>query len=293
MGFNGRDICQLLGGHWYSHYGVAPCPSCQCEGRKDQNALTISDGHDRLLLNCKKSQCDFTAILAAAGLNFGCYTAPDPCLLAQREAEEKLKAQKKAAQAESAWREAVAVIGTPAEAYLTHRGLTHAAPNNFRFHPFAWHGPTAQRLPAMIAPVVSLSGPSSPAIHRTYLQTDGNGKADVSPNKLMLGATAGGCVRLSAEGGPLVVCEGIETGLSLLSGLIQRPATVVAALSTSGMRGLSLPNAPGQLIVAADGDPAGEMAAECLAERANALGWCVELLRAPEGKDFNDILNGN
>ena len=58
---------------------------------------------------------------------------------------------------------------------------------------------------------------------------------------MMLGATAGGAVRVAGGDGPLVVAEGIETALSLASGLLSRPATVWACLSTAGMAGLRLP----------------------------------------------------
>lgn len=97
-------------------------------------------------------------------------------------------------------------------------------------------------------------------------------------------------MRLSKGLGPLVVAEGIETSLSLLSGLLSGPATVWAALSTSGMVCMRLPPNPGRLIVASDGDAPGREAAQKLAERAHALGWAVSLLAAPEGHDWNDIL---
>lgn len=90
--------------------------------------------------------------------------------------------------------------------------------------------------------------------------------------------------------GALVVCEGIETGLSLVSGLLQRPATIWAALSTSGMGGLRLPDHPQRLTIATDGDAPGKAAGQKLAQRAAALGWQVKILPAPEGKDWNDIL---
>lgn len=46
------------------------------------------------------------------------------------------------------------------------------------------------------------------------------------------------------------------------------------------------------LTIAADGDDAGAGAALTLAERANALGWQVSLLPAPQGKDWNDVIRG-
>ena len=48
------------------------------------------------------------------------------------------------------------------------------------------------------------------AVHRTYLRPDGTGKAEVEPQKAMLGATAGGAVTLQEGAGRLVVAEGIE-----------------------------------------------------------------------------------
>ena len=108
----------------------------------------------------------------------------------------------------------------------------------------------------------------------------------------MQGPCAGGVVPLSDADGPLVVSEGIETGLSLLSGLIGRPARVWAALSAPGMKALRLPGAPGQLIVATDGDPAGREAGRLLADQARSKNWAVSLLPAPDGADWNDVLTG-
>lgn len=88
----------------------------------------------------------------------------------------------------------------------------------------------------------------------------------------------------------MVVTEGIETALSLASGLLKAPATIWAALSTSGMKSLRLPTTPARLTIAADGDTAGAEAAHILAERAHKLGWAVSFLHAPDGKDWNDIL---
>ena len=99
-------------------------------------------------------------------------------------------------------------------------------------------------------------------------------------------------MRLAEAPGPLVVAEGIETALSLASGLLRAPAAVWAALSTSGLRGLRLPVQPGRLTVASDGDAAGREAAVALAERADALGWRVSLMPAPDGRDWNDVLTG-
>jgi hypothetical protein len=135
---------------------------------------------------------------------------------------------------------------------------------------------------------------STGGIHRTFFdKTGGRIRGNA---KMMQGPCAGGAVALSEGSGPLVACEGIETGLSLLCGLLEGPAVVLAALSTSGLRALHLPPDPGPyagaLIVAADGDAPGRGAATALAERAYCLGWQVSLLNAPDGQDWNDVLQG-
>jgi hypothetical protein len=285
-----RDLTLALGGRWHGRFGAAPCPVCQPERRKGQNALTLADGRTgRLALHCKKSACAFTDILCASGLRAGDYRPPDPATLAQREREAKAEAEKRAAQAKRLWQESLPIAGTVAEAYLRGRGITCELPPTLRFHPACWHGPTAKRFPAMLAAV---QGSGLPAVHRTFLRPDGLGKADIDPARAMLGAVAGGAVRLADGPSRLVVGEGIESTLSLACGLLGEPATLWAALSTSGLRGLRLPAQSGRLTIACDGDGPGRDAARNLAERAHGLGWQVGTIDPGTGRDFNDILTG-
>ncbi len=285
-----NGLTLALGGRWHGRYGAAPCPACQPEGRKGQNALTLADGNNgRLMLNCKKSACAFLDILAAAGLRSGDYTPPDATTLAQRKAQQRANAEKRAIQAKRLWLEAQPIAGTLAETYLRGRGITCDLPPALRFHPATWHGPTAKRYPALVAAV---QGAGLPAVHRTYLRPDGSGKAYIDPPKAMLGATAGGAVRLTDGPSWLVVGEGIESTISLSCGLLDGPATLWAGLSTSGLRGLRLPSQPGRLTIACDGDTPGRAAAKVLAERAHALGWQVGICDPGTGADFNDILTG-
>lgn len=282
-----RTLTLALRGKWYRSYGAAPCPVCQPEGSKGQNALTLADGNGgRLLLNCKKSNCAYRDILAAAGIAPGSYTPPDAATIAQRQAEQHKEAMKRAAQAQRLWREAQPIAGTLAATYLRGRDITCPLPDTLRFAPSCWH-PAAKRFPAMLSFVEVGDGF---AVHRTYLRNDGSGKAIVEPNKAMLGAVQGGAVRLTDAPGPLVVAEGVETALSLASGLLRTPATVWACLSTAGMAGLRLPDRPHRLTIATDGDAPGKAAGYKLAERASALGWAVNMLPAPDGRDWNDIL---
>lgn len=283
-----QRITAALQGRWHGRYGLARCPA---HGDKNPS-LTLADGPSgRLLAHCKTG-CAFADVLdALRGLGIvegrGQVPETDPAELARYQAAQRQEAERKERQALAVWREALPVHGTIAEPYLRGRGITCDLPDTLRFHPQCWHGATARRLPALVARV---DGAERFAVHRTYLRGDGRGKAEVDPAKAMLGPTLGGAVRLTEGAGPLVVAEGIETALSLASGLLRGPAPIWAALSASGLAGLRLPDLPGRLTVATDGDAAGKVAGNKLAERAAALGWAVSLLPAPDGRDWNDVL---
>lgn len=105
---------------------------------------------------------------------------------------------------------------------------------------------------------------------------------------MMLGPCRGGAVRLGEhDGGRLLVGEGIETCLAAMQAT-GRPAW--AALSTSGLRSLVLPDTVDDIVVLADGDQPGEAAACAAAGRWSREGRRARIARPPAGMDFNDLL---
>ena len=276
-----QTLTRDIGGVWRNGRGQAPCPVCQPERRRDQIALSIAHSGDKVLAWCFKSGCSFRDIAGAAGVDLRDVQI-DHEAQAKHEAKQAEYRAAKLAKARSLWDVTRPIQGTKAEKYLRARGITCDLPETLRFMGDIYHQPTTSWCCAMIADV------SSGGVHRTFFSKRGNRlKRDA---KMMLGPCAGGAVRLSDGPGPLVVAEGIETGLSLLSGLLNAPATVLAALSASGLRALKLPPTPGELIVATDGDDPGRKAGDVLANRAARLGWRVSLMPAPDGKDWNDVL---
>lgn len=276
-----HTLTHSLGGHWRNGKGQAPCPTCQPERRRDQTALSISEQGGKLLLYCFKSHCSFVDIAEAASVPLGGVQVD---FKGQQETERK-QSEYRAAQltkARSLWDAAKPISGTKAEAYLQGRGIICELPPSLRFMPDIYHAPSSSWACAMVADV------STGGVHRTFFDKQGNRLTKSA--KMMLGPCAGGAVRLSGASGPLVVCEGIETGLSLLSGLMPIPATVWATLSTSGMKALNMPPDTHKLTIATDGDEPGKVAGDALAIRATALGWDVSILAAPEGQDWNDVL---
>jgi hypothetical protein len=125
------------------------------------------------------------------------------------------------------------------------------------------------------------------AIHCTFIARDGVRKAPIDPSRMMLGPCAGGAVRLAPAGDVLMVGEGIETCLAAMQAT-GNPAW--AALSTSGLRTLDLPDHIRDVIVLADGDDPGEAAACDCARRWKGEGRRVRIARPPRGMDFNDML---
>lgn len=63
-----HNITHQLGGTWRNGAGQAPCPICQPERRRDQNALSIGEGNGKVLLHCFKGGCSFVDIANAASL---------------------------------------------------------------------------------------------------------------------------------------------------------------------------------------------------------------------------------
>jgi phage/plasmid primase-like uncharacterized protein len=296
---NAERITRALGGDWRHGQGLAPCPICQPEGRRDQRALSIAEKAGKLLLHCHKAGCAVLADLRNRGLVEGRgqpSTAPDPAEVVGKRSEELRREAQRLKAAHDLFAAGVNCEGTPAQAYLEGRGILGLRfakmRGTLRFHPAALHGPSQLHLPAMVAQV---RGPKGEAlgIHRTFLRPEGSGKADVAPSKMMLGPSAGGAVRFGPDGRIIALAEGIETALS-----VSRASrlTVWATLSTSGMKAVLLPPPPvGEVvIIAADHDEAGLAAAELTAARLEAEGRAVSIIHPLKpGTDFNDLLRGD
>lgn len=278
-----QDLTRALRGSWLGYYGTARCPA-----HDDQSpSLSIGIGtRGQLLLKCHAG-CSFDAIRAALALRDGQldYVKDRGDVVAARLATIR-RAKRSSRQARAIWEQGLPINGTPAERYLRNRGITCVLPPMLRYAPMCWHL-TAKRLPALLC---NVSLDKGAAIHRTYIAADGLCKAPVTPAKAMLGQTRGGAVRLCYGMDGLVVAEGLETTLSLMSGIYPGNHSYWAALSASGMAGLTLPGQPGRLVIAPDGDKVGLEAAQKLANRAYNLGWQVSLYPAPDGQDWNDIL---
>jgi hypothetical protein len=282
-------IAKALGGRKAGSGWTARCPA-----HDDRTpSLSIRDADtNKVLVHCHAG-CDQERVITALR-GRGLWTDNVPRSLsriAHLKSVECKQYQPNARLSDAAlaiWQSSKPAQDTPVATYLASRGIDLPAPDTLRFHAGLKH-PSGGIWPAMVALVTNGSDGIPLAIHRTFIARNGDGKAPVDPQKMMLGPCRGGAVRLADPDDVLMIGEGIETCLAamLASG---HPAW--AALSTSGLRGFDLPKDVRDVIILADGDEAGETAAQDCLLRWKRHGRRVRIARPPLGMDFNDMLLG-
>jgi hypothetical protein len=281
---NAETIARALGGRKVGGGWTACCPA-----HDDHSpSLSIRDADGKVLVRCHAgcSQGNVIASLRERGL----WSEDDRLWRrASHAATERTPDLDDVEPSEAAlaiWRDAKLPIGTPVETYLLSRGINLPPPPSLRFHAGLKH-PSGDTWPTMVALVTNGVDGAPLAIHRTFLARNGTGKAPVDPQRMMLGPCRGGAVRLGDPVRVLMIGEGIETCLAAMQ---SSGHAAWAALSTSGLRALNLPNDVRDVIVLADGDDAGEAAARDCASRWKREGRRVGIARPPRGLDFNDLL---
>jgi hypothetical protein len=184
------------------------------------------------------------------------------------------------------------IAGTPAAAYLAHRGLTAIASPWLRYHPCCYVRASdevqRQTWPALLAALTDVHGVVR-GVHRTWLDPSRCGLAPIRAPRRSLGRQLGHGVRFGGFAAHLLVAgEGLETVLSLRAVLPRVP--VMAGLSANHLAALALPGGVQRLYIARDGDAAGTRAAERLRAHAEAAGVLDVRDLYPMHGDFNDDL---
>ena len=188
------------------------------------------------------------------------------------------------------WQRCRSIHGTHAESYLRARGIHRSRFPALRFHPSLFYrdGGGVHRFPALVAAVTDGAGGIVCGVHRTWLDPDRPAKAPVARPRKALGRVHGKAVRFgNPAAGTLLVGEGIETVLSLVTAL---PDTVAAAALSAGSLGaFDPPSGISRLVIARDNDPEGERASARLLRRCRERG-IASIVLLPERDDFNDDL---
>lgn len=279
---NAERIAAALSGRRSASSWSARCPVHDDR----QPSLSIADGEEgRVLVHCFAG-CDARDVIAALKAR-GLWSADHPRSLTPMRMKSRQTAEPDK-RAMKIWSEGFEAIGTLVASYLRKRGITLPPPPSLRFHARLWHN-SRETCPAMVALITNAVTDEPMAIHRTYLDHTGH-KSNLDPNKMMLGPTAGGIVRLGKGDDGLLIGEGIETTLSGMQATA-RPGW--AALSTSGLKTLILPGHVREVTLLADGDAPGLKAAHEAASRWTKCGVRVRIAKAPNGLDFNDLIQGS
>jgi hypothetical protein len=280
------EIASLLGGaHRSGAWWRCRCPVHNSRGA----TLTLRDGERGLIAHCHAgcTPADILAELRCRELiqsRFGVSPSQRPVRRLDHFDDDAGRIEA----ALRVWDGAKAARGTPVERYLASRGITIPLPPSLRWS-FRCKHPGGIDLPAMIARVESSDGHLI-GIHRTYLRPDGAGKADVEPQKAMLGRVRGGAVRLAPASESLIIGEGIET---TLSGMQATGLPGWAALSASGLLSLFPPSFIREIFILADHDAngLGERAAHRAARRWRPEKRRISIWISPHvGTDANDLL---
>jgi putative DNA primase/helicase len=199
------------------------------------------------------------------------------------------------------WTATVPLAETPAEYYLINRGIhKENLPTTLRVHPGLKyiHGKSKEVLGTfvcLVAPFKKITN-EIVALHRSYLTAQGQ-KADVPSVKKITSACGelrGASIQLFPAEETLGVTEGIETALAVHA-ITRMP--VWAAGNAVLLELMEVPDFVKHVIIWADKDSGkrGELAAEKLANRMEALGKTVEIyippVPIPEGKKGIDWLD--
>ena len=182
------------------------------------------------------------------------------------------------------------IAGTPAETYLTSRGITRFGPA-LRYHPAVQYrdaetGELAVA-PAMLAKITDRSDEAT-GVSRTWLDPERGSIADMINPKRLMGELLGSGVRFDDPASPiLAVGEGIETVLSV--GSVLPKFAVTACLSATHLGLFDVPDAVRELWILKDADEAGSRAARTLRERLAGRTIVIHEIEPVLG-DFNDDL---
>jgi hypothetical protein len=185
------------------------------------------------------------------------------------------------------WHAGKPVPGSYVDDYLHSRGITLTSPA-LKCIDRLKHA-SGVRLPCMIATVTDPTTEEPQALHRTWLNAMGTGKADVVPNKMTLGKMRGGIIRLfEPMEGLIAIGEGIETCMSFTQ-LTNIPSW--SAVAANNLGDIVYSKDIKRVWILGDNDEPGKAAADramanVIVQKLDGYVYYPE----PKYKDFNDML---
>lgn len=272
------EISNLLGGHAHGEGYSMPCPICKSE-KPSLSIWPVEDG--AIGMKCHYSaghSCHPVAlvyVLQAMGVDI----STDDLKRGRGKVSETWL---------EIWNNSEIVENTHTHDYLLSRGITLHAVGGLRNMRYLKH-PTGGRHPCMLGLVTNPTTHVPIALHRTYLNPMGTGKADLVPNKMTLGSYDRGVIELfEPDNGVIAIGEGIETCLSYTQ---MHGTPTWCSVSAGNTSKLIIPFGIKHVILLKDNDVMGERSTNAAAEAIEDQGPTIAITAPPRPyKDFNDEL---
>lgn len=272
-------VVRQLAGKWHGDYAL-----CRCPAHKDGKAsLTVRVGDRAVLFHCFAG-CTPDSIMSA--LRSGKIIAPidhDPGERRQAKSDFKKLAL-------SIWRFADPFAGTLADRYLRSRAIIPTGVTA-RYDAKCQFGAGEEKAfaPALIVPIEEDSGVV--AIHRTFLNADGTGKADIDEPKRMLGNPGSGAVRWGGipADGILRLAEGVEDAASVMN-LLEPGLFVWPVLGIERYQTISIPESIKRVVIYSQHGREAARAIKRATPHLTANGRQLVVKPPPHDGDWNDLL---
>lgn len=209
----------------------------------------------------------------------------------EREKLGQINALKKLKQAQKIWSICTYYKETLGETYLKSRKIYIENQKSIKFHFKVYNSETKEFLPALLFKVSQ--SPDSPlqAIHRIYLNRDGNNKANINEPKVALGLIKNGGIWFGEKDKTLLIAEGPENALSLLGYY----KFVVSTVYSTNFHNLIIPDYVDNLILCPDNDKAGQASVIRAVKSYQLQGKKLKISFPPKRDnnpkfDWNDLL---
>lgn len=170
--------------------------------------------------------------------------------------------------------------------YLQKRGIRIQINDKIKFHRRIINKEAGRPLPTLLFRISKEPNGELTAIHRIYLDEDGN-KANINTPKMALGPIKGAGIWFGEIKDKLYIAEGPENALSLLC---MGKSPVVSTINATNFPNLSIPENVKIIVLCPDNDKAGiyntKKALKTYAKKGRKI-----IVKFPrQGKDWNDIL---
>ncbi len=271
-----KEAVRQLGGVWHGRYGMAKCPA----HADHRPSLSITPGDRVVLFHCFAG-CSREAVIDAlrrGGLHFPASTELTDTSGMPRDLTRLVR---------SIWSKALPLACTPAQLYLDQRQIAHSTVGRYDPSVVTYDGDERIRLPALLLPIHD--GHKLYALHRIFIDEDGQKARRLAEPKRTLGDPKGGAIKIGAiANGILNLAEGFEDAQSAIA--LRALAGCWAVCGIERYQRLTIPDHVRCIVIYSQHGIAAETAIERARSHLTGKGRALEIHLPPPGGDWNDAL---